>query len=153
MFRHCRIRKFGPLWVAHDVVHNVAPEDVAQAVRYWLTRYGRNSAEAARNIRQLAASAPGIVVEAVLPLFEAGSSGEATSFLCKLLSNCDSTAVTLCGQAVALDASMLAAKVLVQHEPHFDARLARSLLHAGHMTEASRHRGFEILEKLGRPAV
>ena len=61
--------------------------------------------------------------------------------------------MTLCGQAVALDASMLAAKVLVQHEPTSMRRLARSLLHAGHMTEASRHRGFEILEKLGRPAV
>lgn len=134
------------------VVHGVVPEDVAGAVMYWLKRYGANPAEAARNIRELTAKAPEKVVDTLLPLFEAEGWGEATPFLAKLLGNYDASAAKVCDPAAPLDSSVRVAKMLMQHESRFDARLAKSLLNSGHVSEAARHRGLVVLEKLGSGA-
>jgi HEAT repeat protein len=128
---------------------SVVPEDAAEAVVYWLTRYGANPAEAARNIRKLAAEAPERVVETVLPLCGEGRWGEAARFLTSLLSGQDETAAKLCDPAASLDASACVAKTLSRHEPRFDVRFAKTLLHDDELTERARQRGLAVLEKLG----
>ena len=61
------------------------PEDVGEAVVYWLTHYSANPAWAARNIRELVAKAPERVVQTVLPLYQSGGWGEAGRFLATVL--------------------------------------------------------------------
>lgn len=130
-------------------VRSAVPEDVAEAVVYWLTRYSGNQSEAVRNIRELAARAPEQVVETVLPLCEEGRWGDAGRFLATLLTNDAATSARLCDPAASLERSVCVAKALAQHEPRFDARFAKSLLDDDEMTEAARHRGLAVLEKLG----
>ena len=130
-------------------IPTAVPEDVAEAVAYWLTRYSANPSWAARNIRELAARAPERVVETVLPLYQSGSWGEAASLLARLLSSVGATARKLCDPAASLEGSVCIAKALMQHEPGFDARFAKSLLDDDQMTEAARQRGLAVMEKLG----
>lgn len=130
------------------VVREPVPEDVAQAVVYWLTRYSRNSSETARNIRELAARSPERVVETVLHLYQGGGWGEAARFLASVLSGNGRTAAKLCDPSASLDSSVGIAKALTQHEPRFDARFAKSLLVDDQMTEAERQRGLAVLERL-----
>jgi len=130
-------------------IPNVVPEDVAEAVVHWLTHYNANPAWAARNIRELAAKAPERVVDTLLPLYEPGSWGEAAPLLARLLSTLETTAAKLCDPAASLEASVGIAKALMQHEPRFDARFARSLLDHTRIGEAARQRGLAIMEKLG----
>jgi hypothetical protein len=128
---------------------SAVPEDVAEAVVYWVARYGANPSVAARHIRELAAQAPQRVVETVLPLCGAGRWGEAARFLAGLLSRHDETAAKLCDPAASLDASVRVADTLSQHEPGFAVRFARTLLTDDRMTEKARHQGMAVLEKLG----
>jgi hypothetical protein len=137
----------GPSKFAH--VPDTAPDDVPAAVIYWLGRYNRNTSEAVRNIRDLAAKAPELVVETVLPLQKTGGWGEASRFLASLLCSNGRMAAKLCDPAASLEESVSVAKALSQHEPRFDARFARSLLDDSQMTEAARERGLVVLEKLG----
>ena len=130
-------------------VEDTVPEDPAEAVVYWLARYSRNPSVAVRHIRELAIKAPERVVETVLPLYQAGSLGEATRFLASLLISDSSTAAKLCDPAASLDGSVGVVKALTQHEPTFDARFAKSLVNDSRMTEAARQRGLEVLERLG----
>lgn len=130
-------------------IHSTAPEDVAEAVVYWLKRYTGSRSEAARNIRALAAKAPKRVVETVLPLYEERRFEEAAPFLATLLSSDDATAAKLCDPSASLDGSVRVAKALTRQEPHFDARFAKSLLNDDQMSEAARQRGLAVLEKLG----
>jgi HEAT repeat protein len=125
------------------------PEEVAEAVVYWLTRYSANRAEAARNLRELAAKEPAQVADAALPLCAAGRWGEASRFLASLLSSQNQTVAKLCDPAASLDGSIRVARTLSRHEPRFDARFAKSLLNDEEMTEDARRRGLAILEKLG----
>jgi len=141
-----------PLLVKMEELANpilVPPEEVGEAVLYWLARYLGDPAGAARNLRELVAKAPDRVVETALPLYVAGRFGEAAPFLARLLSGESRTAALLCDPAAALGDSVGAARALAQHEPHFDARFARSLLDDDGMTEAARQRGLAVLEKLG----
>lgn len=126
-----------------------APEDVAEAVSFWLTRYSANPSGAAQNIRKLAAKAPERVVEAVLALHEAGRWGEAAPFLARLLSSDVTIAAKLCDPAASLEGSVRVAKTLTQHEPCFDAHFAKSLLEGDQMAEGARQRGLAVLERLG----
>jgi len=130
-------------------VQRGAPADVAEAIVYWLANYGQNPSEAARRLRELAASAPERVVEAALPLYQAGSSGEGARYLAGLLSSDSRTVEKLCDPGASLEGSICVARALMQHEPRFDARLAKSLLDDDQMTEATRERGLAVLEKLG----
>jgi len=130
-------------------VPDAVPEDVAEAVVYWLTHYSRNTSEAARRIRELAAKAPERVVETVLPLYHTGGWGEAARFLATLLCSDGRMAAKLCDPAASLDESVSVAKALSQHEPRFDAQFARTLLNDSQMSEAARERGLAVLEKLG----
>jgi len=125
-----------------------APEEPGEAVLYWLARFDRNPAEAVRYIRKLAAKAPERVVATVLPRFRAGSLGEASRFLASLLSRDHSTAAKLCDPEASLDGSVSVVKALTQHEPNFDARFAKDLLHDDQMTAAARQRGLEVLKRL-----
>ena len=130
-------------------IPNVVPEDPAEAVVHWLTHYNTNPAWAARNIRELVAKAPERVVEAVLPLYQSGNWGEAAPLLARLLSTLDTTAEKLCDPAASLESSVCIAKAVMQHEPSFDARFARSLLDDDQMTEAARQRGLAVMQQLG----
>ena len=130
-------------------IPNVVPEDPAEAVVHWLTHYNTNPAWAARNIRELVAKAPKRVVEAVLPLYQSGNWGEAAPLLARLLSTLDTTAEKLCDPAASLESSVCIAKAVMQHEPSFDARFARSLLDDDQMTEAARQRGLAVMQQLG----
>ncbi len=125
------------------------PEDAGEAAVYWLAHYGANPSWAARNIRELAAKAPERVVDALLPLCPQGGWGEAEALLARLLSTLGPTAVKLCDPAASLERSVCIAQALMQHEPRFDARFARSLLDDDRMTEAARQRGLAIMQKLG----
>jgi HEAT repeat protein len=89
------------------------------------------------------------VAEAVLPLCEAGGWGAASRFLATLLGSHDNTVAKLCDPTASLDASVRAAKLLSQHEPRFDARLAKLLLSDDRMSEQTRQRGLTVLEKVG----
>ncbi len=130
-------------------IPKAVPEDAAEAVAYWLAHYKANPAWAARNIRELVAKAPERVVEAVLPLYQSGSWGEAAPLLARLLSTLDTTAEKLCDPAASLESSVSIAKAVMQYEPSFDARFARSLLDDDQMTEAARQRGLAVMQKLG----
>lgn len=130
-------------------VHDAVPEDVAEAVVYWLSRFGANPAAAARNIRELAAKAPQRVLETVLPLYAAGCREGAARFLAGLLSRHDETVVKLCDPAASLDSAVRAADALSQYDHGFDMRIARTLLSDDQMTDQARHRGMAVLEKLG----
>jgi HEAT repeat protein len=132
-----------------EAVHSAVPEDVAEAVVYWLQRYTGNRSEAARNIRALAAKEPKRVVETLLPLYEAGRFEEAAPFLAALLSSDDGTAAKLCDPSASLEGSVRVAKALTRQEPRFDARFAKSLLNDDQMSEVARQRGLAVLEKLG----
>ena len=130
-------------------VQRAAPTEVGEALVYWLARYSQNPSEAARNIRELAAKARERVLEAALPMYRAGDCGEGGRCLASLLARDSGTVVKLCDPAASLDGSVSVAKALMQHEPRFDARFARSLLSDDRMTEAARQRGLAVLEKLG----
>src|ERR1019366_9949132 len=56
-------------------VQHAVPEDVAEAVVYWLGLYSRGPSEAARKIKELAATGPGPGGGAMLPLGQAGNGG------------------------------------------------------------------------------
>lgn len=131
------------------VPEDAAPEDAGEAIVFWLERYARKPAEAARNLRELAAKAPDRAVDIVLPMFEAGSLGDATAFVAKLVGTQDTTVARLSRPAASLESSLCIARAVMEHEPRLDVCLAKSLLNTGHMTEAARHRGLAILEKLG----
>src|ERR1039457_1752503 len=109
-------------------VQHAVPEDVAEAVVYWLALYSRGPSEAARKINELAAKAPERVVETLLPLYQTGNRGGTARFLASLLSNEDRTVAKLCDPAASLDGSVCAAKALTQHEPNFYTRFAKGLL-------------------------
>ncbi|MGP8243307.1 MAG: hypothetical protein ACLQVN_02190 [Bryobacteraceae bacterium] len=125
------------------------PDDVAEAVVYWLAHYAANPPVAARNLGELAAEAPQRVLETVLPLCGAGRWGQAARFLARLLSRYDETSAKLCDPAASLDDSVCVAEALSRHEPGFDVRFARTLLCDDRMTEQARRRGMAVLEKLG----
>ena len=133
-------------------VQHAVPEDVAEAVVYWLALYSRGPSEAARKINELAAKAPERVVETLLPLYQTGNRGGTARFLASLLSNEDRTVAKLCDPAASLDGSVCAAKALTQHEPNFYTRFAKGLLIDDRMTEAARQRGLTILKNLGSGA-
>src|ERR1035437_8279192 len=86
-------------------VQHAVPEDVAEAVVYWLALYSRGPSEAARKINELAAKAPERVVETLLPLYQTGNRGGTARFLASLLSNEDRTVAKLCDPAASLDGS------------------------------------------------
>jgi len=138
-----------PVLVVETAIPHTAPEDVAEAVVYWLTHYKANPSWAARNIRELVAKAPERVVQTVLPLYESGTWGEATPVLARLLATLDATTARLCDPAASLEVSVGIAKALMRHEPGFDARFARSLLDHNRIDDAARQRGLAIMEKLG----
>ncbi len=129
-------------------MHGEVPKDAGEAAIYWLNRYDRQPTEAARGIRELVARSPERVATTLLQLFEKEGWGGATSFLAKLLSSQAATAARVCNPAASLSGSVILAKMLMQHEPSFDARLAKSLTNGDHLSESARHRGFAILEKL-----
>src|ERR1039457_207632 len=87
-------------------VQHAVPEDVAEAVVYWLALYSRGPSEAARKINELAAKAPERVVETLLPLYQTGNRGGTARFLASLLSNEDRTVAKLCDPAASLDGSV-----------------------------------------------
>jgi HEAT repeat protein len=128
---------------------DAVPEDVAEAVVYWMTRFGANPATAARNIRELAAKAPQRVLDTVLPLHAEGRWGEAARFLAGLLSRHHETVVKLCDPGASLDTAVRVADTLSEYDPGFDVRIARTLLSDDQMTDQARHRGMAVLEKLG----
>jgi HEAT repeats len=130
-------------------VQRAAPKEAGEALLYWLARYSRNPSEAARNIRELAANAPERMLETALPLFQAGDCGEGGRCLASVLTRDSGTVLKLCDPAASLEGSICIAKALMKHEPRFDARFAKSLLHDDRMTEAARERGLAVLEKLG----
>jgi hypothetical protein len=124
------------------------PGDLADAIAYWVTGYNANPSLAARNIRELSAKEPDLVAQVLIDLYQQGRWGEAAPFLGRLLSTGTRTAAELCDPAASLQDSIRMAKVLMQNEPRFDARFAKGLLGDEQMTEAARHRGFEILQNL-----
>jgi HEAT repeat protein len=130
-------------------LRRAAPEEVGEAVVYWLACYSRSPTEAARQIRDLAVKAPGQVVETALRLYQAGTCGEGARFLAGVLSSEDSTVEKLCDPSTSLEGSVCAAKALMQHETRFDLRFAKSLLSDDQLTEAARQRGLAILQRLG----
>ncbi|HUE23595.1 MAG TPA: HEAT repeat domain-containing protein [Bryobacteraceae bacterium] len=137
-----------PLLPGAAAVQQAAPQNIGEAVVYWLARYSQNPSEAARNIRELAARAPEQLTETALSLFQAGACGEGARFLASLLVS-DRTVAKLCDPGASLEGSICAAKALMQYEPHFDARFAKSLLKNEQMTREVRQRGLAVLEKLG----
>lgn len=128
---------------------DAVPEDAAEAVEYWLARYGRDQPKAARHIRELFAKSPEQAVDTVLPMYRAERLGEATRFVAGLLSSEKRTVLKLCDPGASLDDSVRTVKALTQQEPTFDARFARSVLNDGEITETARLRGLEVLERLG----
>lgn len=130
-------------------VQRAAPKDVGEALVYWLECYSRNPSEAARKIRELAANAPERLLEAALPLYLAGDCGEGGRCLASVLIRDSRTVEKLCDPGGSLESSVCIAGALMQHEPRFDARFAKTLLNDDRMTEAARQRGLAVLEKLG----
>ena len=141
----------GELAIAAETaaVPAAVPEDAGEAAVFWLTHYRANPLFAARNLRELAGKAPERMVDALLPLCQQGGWGEAAALLARLLSALGPTAAKLCDPAASLEGSVCIAKALMQYEPHFDARFARSLLDDDHMTDAARQRGLAVMQKLG----
>lgn len=125
-----------------------APEEIAEAVEYWVSRYVANPSVAARHMRELAARKPEQFAQGALALYEAGRWGEAAPILARLLSRDGKTAANLCDPAASLENSLCMAKVLLQHEPRFDIGFAKSLLDDDQMTAAERQRGMAILQQL-----
>lgn len=121
------------------------PEQVPAAIKYWLARYRRNSSESSRNIRELAAKAPDLTVDTIMPLYAAGDC-EAATFLAGILGRSTRTVEKLCDSAAALEGAIRLAQALERQEPQFDAHFAKTLLVDDRMTEAALQRGLTIME-------
>jgi hypothetical protein len=126
-----------------------APKPVPEAIAYWLALYSRSSAEAGRKLRELAAAAPEVTAETLLPLYAAGACGEATPLVASLLGASARAAEQLCNPAASLEDSIALAHTLAKHEPHFDVHFAKNLLVGNQASEEALQRGLSILEKLG----
>jgi hypothetical protein len=130
---------------SHGADDTPAPEQVPAAIAFWLGRFHRNSAEAARNIRELAAKAPDQTVDALLPLYAAGSC-ETIPLVAGILGRSARTAVTLCNLSGSLEEAIRLAQSLERQEPRFDAHFAKSLLDDDQITEEALQRGLTIME-------
>jgi HEAT repeat protein len=125
------------------------PKPVPEAIAYWLGFYSRSPAEAARNLRELAAKAPAATAEILLPMYAAGTCGEAMQLVGGLLGSNVRAVEKLCDPAAALEDSVVLAQTLAKHEPRFDVHFAKNLLVDEQATEEVLQRGLSILEQLG----
>ena len=88
-------------------------------------------------------------METALPIYEEGRWAESSAFLGRLLASDGRVATKLCDPGGSLDRSVGLVKMLMRHEPRFDASFAKILLSDTKLTEAERQRGLAVLEKLG----
>lgn len=125
------------------------PEEVPEAVAYWLARYSRDQAEAARSIRDLAARAPELTARTLLERFEAHTCGPASGFVAGLLGVSAAAVEKLCDPSATLEGSIQLAQALFEAQPRFDGQFAKNLLTDERLGEEGLQRGLIILEKLG----
>lgn len=125
------------------------PKGAGEAIVFWLARYSRHPGEAGRNLRELAAKAPLVAAEVLLPRYEAGECGDATALVAGLLGRNARAFSRLCDPAVPLESAISLAQSLAKQEPRFDAHFAKNLLIDEGIGDDGLERGLSILEQLG----
>jgi HEAT repeat protein len=134
------------------VVQSTVPEDIGEAIVYWIAGYRDNPVQAGRGIRALAVKAPERVAQAIIPMLREDTCGDATPLLVSMFGRNNAVLEQLCDPASPIEDSVRIIKTLVRHDPLFDVHFGRILLADEHMSDDARYRGLVILEGLGSTA-